>query len=42
MPVNTALANEVWCRYAYLRDNGHLDFVKKSTVCVGERRDGKL
>ena len=33
MPVNTALANEVWCRYAWLRDNGHLDFVKKSTVC---------
>lgn len=33
MPVNTAVANEVWCRYAYLRDNGHLDFVKKSTVC---------
>ncbi len=33
MPVNTALANEVWCRYAWLRDNGHLDFVKKATVC---------
>ena len=33
MPVNSTLANEVWCRYAYLRDNGHLDFVKKSTVC---------
>lgn len=33
MPVNTPLANEVWCRYAWLRDNGHLDFVKKSTVC---------
>ena len=33
MPVNTALANEVWCRYAWLRDNGHLDYVKKSTVC---------
>lgn len=33
MPTNTSLANEVWCRYAYLRDNGHLDFVKKSTVC---------
>ena len=33
MPVNTSLANEVWCRYAWLRDNGHLDFVKKSTVC---------
>jgi hypothetical protein len=33
MPVNTSLANEVWCRYAWLRDNGHLDFVKKATVC---------
>lgn len=33
MPVNTALANEVWCRYAYLRDNGHLDYVKKAAVC---------
>lgn len=33
MPANTSLANEVWCRYAWLRDNGHLDFVKKSTVC---------
>lgn len=33
MPVNTAVANEVWCRYAYLRDNGHLDFVKKAAIC---------
>lgn len=33
MPVNTALANEVWCRYAWLRDNGHLAFVKKTTIC---------
>lgn len=33
MPVNTALANEVWCRYAWLRDNGHLDYVKKATIC---------
>ena len=33
MPVNTALANEVWCRYAHLRDNGHLDYVQKTTVC---------
>lgn len=33
MPVNPDLANEVWCRYAWLRDNGHLDFVKKATVC---------
>ena len=33
MPVNTALANEVWCRYAWLRDNGHLDYVKKASNC---------
>ena len=33
MPINTSLADEVWNRYTYLRDNGHLDFVKKSTVC---------
>src|SRR5690554_2073983 len=33
MPVNTSLANEVWCRYAWLRDNGHLDFVKKAARC---------
>lgn len=33
MPVNTHLANEVWCRYAWLRDNGHLDYVKKATTC---------
>ena len=33
MPVNNALATEVWSRYAWLRDNGHLDYVKKVTVC---------
>lgn len=33
MPVNTALATEVWARYSWLRDNGHLEFVKKATVC---------
>ncbi|GIV03800.1 MAG: hypothetical protein KatS3mg015_2630 [Fimbriimonadales bacterium] len=33
MPVNTALANEVWSRYAWLRDNGHLDYVKKASKC---------
>ena len=33
MPINTSLADEVWNRYTDLRDNGHLDFVKKSTVC---------
>lgn len=33
MPVNNALANEVWCRYAWLRDNGHLEAVEKMTKC---------
>ena len=33
MPVNSSLANEVWARYAWLRDNGHLEFVKKATMC---------
>lgn len=33
MPANAALANEVWSRYAWLRDNGHLDFVKKAARC---------
>ena len=33
MPVNTALANEVWSRYVWLRDNGHLDYVKKASKC---------
>ncbi len=33
MPVNTALANDVWNRYTWLRDNGHLAFVKKAALC---------
>lgn len=33
MPVNNALANEVWNRYAWLRDNGHLGYVAKATKC---------
>jgi hypothetical protein len=33
MPVNTSLASEVWNRYAWLRDNGHLDFVNKAKRC---------
>ena len=33
MPVNNDLANDVWCRYAWLRDNGHLEFVQKATKC---------
>ena len=33
MPVNNALANEVWCRYAWLRDSGHLSYVAKASKC---------
>lgn len=33
MPVNTALANEVWNRYQYCRDNGHTDFMAKADTC---------
>lgn len=33
MPVNTSLANEVWARYTYLRDNGHLKYAEKATTC---------
>ena len=33
MPVNTTLADAVWARYTYLRDSGHLDFIKKYTMC---------
>jgi hypothetical protein len=33
MPVNTAIATDVWLRYAWIRDNGHLAYVKKATTC---------
>lgn len=33
MPVNTELASKIWNRYAWCRDNGHEDFVKKATKC---------
>ena len=33
MPVNTDLASKIWNRYAWCRDNGHEDFVKKATRC---------
>ena len=33
MPVNTELASKIWDRYAWCRDNGHEDFVKKATKC---------
>lgn len=33
MPVNTAIASDVWNRYTWLRDNGHLNYVKKAATC---------
>lgn len=33
MPINPAKAAEVWNRYTWLRDNGHLDYVKKAAKC---------
>ena len=33
MPVDTALSNQVWLRYAWLRDNGHLQYTQKATRC---------
>jgi hypothetical protein len=33
MPINTEVAEKVWYRYAYARDNGHYDYVKKANTC---------
>ncbi len=33
MPVNNDLTTDVWLRYQYLRDNGHLDYVYKARKC---------
>ena len=33
MPVNTDVANEVWARYQWLRDNGHLSYTRKAKKC---------
>lgn len=33
MPVNTEIANEVWERYKWLRDNGHYRYVRKAAKC---------
>lgn len=33
MKRDTSLAHEMWDRYAYCRDNGHLDFVAKADKC---------
>lgn len=33
MPVNAMLAQEVWNRYEWLRDDGHRDFIDKNRRC---------
>jgi len=33
MPVDSTLSNQVWLRYAWLRDNGHLNYLQKATRC---------
>lgn len=33
MPINNDLTTDVWLRYQYLRDNGHLDYVFKARKC---------
>lgn len=33
MPVNTELATKTYYRYAWVRDAGHADFVKKAELC---------
>lgn len=33
MPVNIELAEKVWLRYQYLRDNGHNEYIEKADKC---------
>jgi hypothetical protein len=33
MPIDSEKALRVWARYAYCRDNGHEDYVKKADLC---------
>lgn len=33
MPVDASKAGDIWLRYQYIRDNGHLDFVHKARRC---------
>jgi hypothetical protein len=33
MPVDNDLANSIWLRYQYIRDNGHLEYVAKAKRC---------
>lgn len=33
MPIDTAVATKIWNRYAWVRDNGHADYIKKADIC---------
>lgn len=33
MPIDTSKAYEVWARYAFARDHGHLKFIEKADTC---------
>lgn len=33
MPTNSMLSREMWNRYSYMRDNGHLKFITKAKKC---------
>jgi len=33
MPINAEIANKVWYRYIYARDNGHSNYVQKADLC---------
>lgn len=33
MPVDASKAGDIWLRYQYIRDNGHLDYVAKARRC---------
>ena len=33
MPLDTTTASKIWYRYAYCRDNGHMEYVQKDDKC---------
>lgn len=33
MPLDTTIASKIWYRYAYCRDNGHMEYVQKDDKC---------
>ena len=43
---DTTIAEEMWRRYAFMRDNGHADFVTKAEKCdsffLGKQWDEKV